>query len=371
MIADVEKKMEAVKSDQSALQVKGDWDPAYVQELYLMKGRTDKDLMVGVFLNDKRSQVGLDLNSRIVPALFFQLHFKYIDYQAAVNSKGRAALLSKQYDQIHRSPIFRNFKYIKTFTPMRRMTTSYGGAIKFMLNSSKENLENGKFSVVADVVFDQIANRSYMVDPEDRLFKDSRLVRFEDGKLNPKATFTALAEFLDLPYTESMTYCSELGVRDVSSYEGNVIGFDSATVYRTYDEFANDAERTLIEYFCRDTYRQYGYDFKYYDGGEMDEKRMEELLQNCTVLDGFIRKMMRPPYMDDEREKHPDYSEEELSASVEKRLDEALEITHRGRREVAKTLMEGIDYVNRKGQPLRFMTKLEPDPALLEQPLYH
>ena len=31
------------------------------------------------------------------------------------------------------------------------------------------------------------------------------MVRFEDGKLNPKATFTALAEFLDIPYTESLT----------------------------------------------------------------------------------------------------------------------------------------------------------------------
>ena len=40
------------------------------------------------------------------------------------------------------------------------------------------------------------------------------LVRFEDGKLNPKATFTALAAFLDLPYTQSMTYCSLKGEID-------------------------------------------------------------------------------------------------------------------------------------------------------------
>ena len=38
-------------------------------------------------------------------------------------------------------------------------------------------------------------NRNYMVDWQDRLFQDSVLVRFEDGKLNPKATFTALAAF--------------------------------------------------------------------------------------------------------------------------------------------------------------------------------
>lgn len=34
-----------------------------------------------------------------------------------------------------------------------------------------------------------------MIDPEDRLYQDSILVRFEDVKLNPKAVFTALAVF--------------------------------------------------------------------------------------------------------------------------------------------------------------------------------
>ena len=42
-------------------------------------------------------------------------------------------------------------------------------------------------------------NRNYMVDWQDRLFQDSVLVRFEDGKLNPKATFTALAAFWTCP----------------------------------------------------------------------------------------------------------------------------------------------------------------------------
>ena len=64
------------------------------------------------------------------------------------------------------------------------------------------------------------------------------LVRFEDGKLNPKATFTALADFLDLPYTESMTYCSGDERLNPESLDGNARGFDpAATVYRTYDEY--------------------------------------------------------------------------------------------------------------------------------------
>ena len=82
--------------------------------------------------------------------------------------------------------------------------------------------EPGKEPVtMTDELSERLLNRNYMVDWQDRLFQDSVLVRFEDGKLNPKATFTALAAFLDLPYTESMTYCSRNGERDPESLKGN------------------------------------------------------------------------------------------------------------------------------------------------------
>ena len=90
-----------------------------------------------------------------------------------------------------------------------------------------------------------------MIDWQDRLFQDSVLVRFEDGKLNAKATFyRPWRRFLDIPYTESMTYCSADGKLDPESYKGNVRGFDPASVYKTYDEYANDDERYFLEYFC-------------------------------------------------------------------------------------------------------------------------
>lgn len=81
------------------------------------------------------------------------------------------------------------------------------------------------------------------------------LVRFEDGKLNPKATFTALAAFLDLPYTKSMTYCSRNGERDPESLKGNDRGFDPAAIYRTYEEYLGREERVYLEYLMGDVYR--------------------------------------------------------------------------------------------------------------------
>ena len=123
MMSDVEegicraqKTLEGFTSSQQALLVEGDWDPLRVQELYLMKGRTDKDLLVASFLNDERATVGLDPNSRIVPALFFQPHFGSISYKIDFDEKKRAVLRSEQYDNIRQSPIFRHFKYIKSLS---------------------------------------------------------------------------------------------------------------------------------------------------------------------------------------------------------------------------------------------------------------
>ena len=364
--------LESWGSQRDAVKNRGEWSPETVTELYLMKGRTRKDILVGIFLNDKRAAAGLDRNSRIAPALFFQPHFPNIVYGIRIDKKGRSILLSDEYDRIRQSQIFKNFKYIKTFTPLRRITTSYGASIRFGLEhkSNKTAREDGKYRVINDIVFERSTNRSFMVDARDRLFQDSRLVRFEDGKLNPKATFTALAEFLDLPYTESLTYCSQYGKREFN-VEGNVDGFDPATVYRTYDNYANDAERTLLEYFLQDVYAEYGYDFHYYDGGEMDKDRIGELIQGCTLLNGLIRRTYRPYFTDKIKDGKLESRGSTLEESVEMELNQMMEDMDKERLRVAQILMKGLRFVNLKGQPLQFMKKLELDPALLEQPLYH
>lgn len=368
LIAAFRRELDCIKSSQDALHVVGGWDPLRVQELYLMKGRTEKDIIVALFLTDKRSTLGIDPTARIAPALFFQPHFGNIFYDVEFDAQRRAVLHSKQYEKISQSSIFRNFKYIKTFTPMRRITTSYAASIRFVISKDVDMDENGIPTVVGDAVFERIMNRSYLRDPEDRLLKDSRLVRFEDGKLNPKATFKALAEFLDLPYTESMTYCSEFGALDPHP---ETKGFDPAPVYRTYDQCANDAERTLIEYFMRDAYERYGYDFHYYDGSGMDEARFQKLSSGCTIIQDIMVETYRNAIRALERRQNPDMPEEQLEAVTENQLRLEMQSCLNKRVDAAHILMEGLRFLNVKGQPLVFMTKLEPDPALLVQPLYH
>jgi len=341
-----------------------DWlTPRLRRQLSQLKHPSEKDFLVALFLNRQDISGSLDHGSRIAPALFFQPHFSNMIYDIRESElKGAPMLYSEQYEAIRTSPLFHGFRYIKTFTPMRRITTSYAASVRFMLDREAQGEE---VKVVPDVLAERLVNRSFMVDQWDRLYRDSVLVRFEDGKLNPRATFTALAEFLDLPYTESMTYCSSREGINPESLKGNVRGFDSATVYRTYDEFANNDERAFLEYFLRDAYKYYGYDFQYYQGEPVNKDWIEQKLHSFTCLDGYIERS----YQNALRLKAITVTngKEVIDMQVESIVPRYEE----NRRRIADFLLRGLRFVNKQGQPLKMMKPLKLDPALLEQPLYH
>lgn len=341
-----------------------DWlTPRLRRQLSRIKRPTDKDFLVALFLDRQDISGSLDHGSRIAPALFFQPHFSNMIYDIRESElKGAPMLYSEQYEAIRTSPLFHGFRYIKTFTPMRRITTSYAASVRFMLDREAQGEE---VKVVPDVLAERLVNRSFMVDQWDRLYRDSVLVRFEDGKLNPRATFTALAEFLDLPYTESMTYCSSRKGIDPESMKGNARGFDPATVYRTYDEFANDEERAFLEYFLRDAYEYYGYDFHYYQGEPVDEAWIEQKIRGFTCLDGYIEKS----YQDVVQSKEISFKNGETPIDVT--AVAPIPGYQSNRRRIADFLLRGLRFVNKQGQPLKMMKPLKLDPALLEQPLYH
>lgn len=341
-----------------------DWlTPRLRRQLSQLKHPSEKDFLVALFLNRQDISGSLDHGSRIAPALFFQPHFSNMIYDIRESElKGAPMLYSEQYEAIRTSPLFHGFRYIKTFTPMRRITTSYAASVRFMLDREAQGEE---VKVVPDVLAERLVNRSFMVDQWDRLYRDSVLVRFEDGKLNPRATFTALAEFLDLPYTESMTYCSSRKGIDPESLKGNDRGFDPATVYRTYDEFANDEERAFLEYFLRDAYEYYGYDFHYYQGEPVDEAWIEQKIRGFTCLDGYIEKS----YQDVVQSKEISFKNGETPIDVT--AVAPIPGYQSNRRRIADFLLRGLRFVNKQGQPLKMMKPLKLDPALLEQPLYH
>lgn len=342
-------------------------------QCYWSGNRSDKDILVMLFMLQGPFMGELDNAARISPALFFQPHFSNIDYDMAHGEHDRTVLLCKQYDKIRNSQVFNAFKYIKTFTPLRRFTTSAAATFRWQIE--KRNILNNEKRekvIATDLAVDRSLNRSFMVDPEDRLYKDSILVRFEDGKTNPRATFTALAAFLDIPYTESMTYCSSQGIHNLETAEGNVVGFDTATVYRTYDDYATDEERAYIEFCLRDAYDYYGYDFHYYDGGPVDEAQIKQWVEGFTNINKFIALSWKNNILAAATVVAEDGSEKKIDEDAqEKALAKIKEKYDAVRLRLAKRLTGQLYFINKNGQPLRMMPKLELDPALLDQPLYH
>lgn len=380
-IALIRKGLKTARNIKEARQVFSNWEnPRVVEELYRMHHPTEKDMLVAYYLSGTEWTCFFDPASRIAPAVFFQPHFHNIEYYAAYSPSGYAMIDAKASEEIRRSPIFKGFKYVKTFTPMRRFTTSYAATMRFALtysvdlelNKAVDEEINEPVKLLYDIPLSRVLNRSFMRDPRDRLYRDSIVVRFEDGKLNPKATFTALAAFLDLPYTESMTYCSEMGNAHFRG-EGNELadGFNPVTVYRTYDEYANDSERRFIEYFLRDAYEFYGYDFQYFDGQPADEEQIKAWLGGFDCFEGWfwnVAERVWRKHQDDMG--NPEPTDEQLQAFLAEAKQELLAMREK-RMETARELNRELRFVNEHGELLQMTPMLKPDPALLEQPLYH
>ena len=159
-----------------------------VRELVSLQDRTDKDLFIAMCMYDPKYMQAFDPAARIAPSLFLQPHFGNIKHQVYLAPNGYAVLQSKQYQEIRNSSIFQSFKYIKTFVPMRRITNSYGASVRFAQNNvlAYQRGEREDIASVGDALTERVLNRSYMRDPEDRLYMDSVLVRFEEGRWNPR-----------------------------------------------------------------------------------------------------------------------------------------------------------------------------------------
>ena len=150
---------------------------------------------------------------------------------------------------------------------------------------------------------------------------------------------------------------------------GNVRGFDPAPVYRTYDKFVDDNERSFIEYMLRDVYKAYGYDFNYYDGREMTIEDLERLLEKCTTnIDYIVQSNWQQK---DRVAKVYNVKPEDLDSYMEERINKIISEAKELRQLFVEISSSGISLCNREGETLHFMKMLEPVPELMEQPLYH
>ena len=368
------------KSPEHAQTIFPDLPPHIVRELYRIRKPSGKEWLILWFMMRPQWAKELDPRSRIAPALMFQPHFPYLFVNMKQEDAHTLSIGTREEELLRNSDFFRDFRYLKAFIPMRRFTTSYGGTMRFMWAHQSDTHEwkgrEIRANIIPDTILDKIGSRTFMAAEDNRLMKDAVVVGFENGKLNPKATFTALSAFLDIPYTESMTYCSFQGEKDPNygiSAATYAAGFNTSSVYKTYDEYATDEERCFLEYFMRDAYEFYGYDFHYYDGKPMTRQRLEELLRHFDKLDHFIEESWMQVHRETTEVERDgkDIPAEEKEPLFRRLAEEQVRRMREHRRSLALLLLENPKMVSASGLPLHMIPKLELDPDLLETELYH
>ncbi len=146
---------------------------------------------------------------------------------------------------------------------------------------------------------------------------------------------------------------------------------DARAVYENYNEYMGKAERYFLEYFLRDIYENYGYDFQNYDGKPMDEACVEDLSGCFDTMDYYIEeswKRIKATCEVPEGFNIPQLSDSEVQEIISEKM---MEIHRENRLKTGKTLLRGLHFINNHAQELHMMPMLKLDPALLEQPLYH
>ena len=97
--------------------------------------------------------------------------------------------------------------------------------------------------------------------------------------------------------------------------------------------------------------------------------RAKALIEDFTTVNRYIRDSW-VRYMT-KKLGEKDLSEEEVAKRAEQTADDQIVRTTARRVGNAQLLLRGLHFVNPAGQELCMVPKLELDPALLEQPLYH
>ena len=97
------------------------------------------------------------------------------------------------------------------------------------------------------------------------------------------------------------------------------------------------------------------------------------MIRGFTAMNGLMRESWQKNILPKARllRDGEEVADDEIVAGRAELLNRIIAQADEDRLRIAKLLSKDLHFVNKNGQPLRMMPKLELDPALLEQPLYH
>ena len=103
----------------------------------------------------------------------------------------------------------------------------------------------------------------------------------------------------------------------------------------------------------------------------MDEARAKELIQGFTTINSYMRRTWGKVFDLVEATLENETLEWEKKPLRDEMLENYMKACDENRLKNTRILLKGLRFVSKSGQPLRMIKRLEPDPALLERPLYH
>lgn len=201
-----------------------------------------------------------DLNARIAPAIFYHPHVFLFE---GTNEYAKNNLLLDA------------FKYVKIISIIRDPITTAGSILNFYTHSP---LGTNIFAAVDNLV---VHYNGYYRDPREKYFKHWKSVRFEDLKLNLYATTIRMAEFFNIPHTNTLLQSTVNGIdENGQSTDGSTLqsGLDKAPVYKKYESLLSEYDKYRLELIKHTYYAPWGYQCKYYDGKQYNDSELLKMM---------------------------------------------------------------------------------------------
>lgn len=230
-----------------------------------------REWLIGFFLAYSRCH-GRSFG-RVIPALFLYPHDDF--FYLAGAGRDRAIFY---FDLVG------SFPYHKAIVVIRNPVTQ-AGSVANVMTQVHPNARDARGELRHDpfycMMYGSIIPKDYYFPLQHPLRESTRVVRFEDLKLNPKAAFASMAEFLNIPVTQSMFQTTWCGLTKAGVTTENAVfeGWDPAPVYKTYDQYLSVFDKYRIELLLRNLIETYGYRTKYYDGQQFSDAEIIKMME--------------------------------------------------------------------------------------------
>jgi len=187
--------------------------------------------------------------------------------------------------------VLRKFKYIRIVSIIRRLTINAGA------NIDDHQLDRGNLLCgVVDFIrrwrpnYQNLYFDDFFISSDDEFLPVRKIMRFEDLKLEPVASFEALCDFFDITVNKNFLNQEHL-FKNPNSGEITK-GFSTSAVFNLHETRFSNYDYYRLELIMGKAYEYYGYKPMYYTDGKKysDDEIMEMFKQPFKVEEFNVTK---------------------------------------------------------------------------------